>query len=251
MRLISLLIFIGLTSVVWDGKVFAEPLSPSEPLDHANITEGWVYPQVQQNELPDTLFSAFCKALEYYPELWNTSITFKSKKIKTSLNVRPKVWSVLFRKKENRKYVVRVNNDPKRVGENIINAPYAAQVGVFGHELAHVVDYDSLSVSGVFGRGIGYMKKDYRIAYENKVDKHTIQVGLGWYLQSWASYILENPYISEDYKAYKSKYYLDDNHIDRSIARYTMGKRLQRRTKVEDFFRNDKDELRVERSLKF
>ena len=90
--------------------------------------------------------------------------------------------------------------------------PFNAQVGVIGHELAHVVDYENKRKIGIISTGVGYLFTDYKQNLENEIDKITIEHGLGWQIYDFADYILNWSGASEEYKHYKEKIYF--SHIE-------------------------------------
>lgn len=170
-----------------------------------------------QNKIPENLKASYLKALTYYPELKDQKIRFKAANIKTTLNVRPTLGSVLFNKKENRVYVVRINNSLEKQEILIDSIPFTARVGLFGHELAHILDYKSLNAFQVLGRGIGYNFSGYRESYEKHIDKITVENGLGWQLYDWATYIQDHPHVPLSYKTFKKQFYMEDKDILEAI----------------------------------
>ncbi len=181
----------------------------------------------KNKSIPDSLELAFLTAVSYYPELKDVHISFKYTKIKTTLNVRPSLLSALFRKKENRRYVIRVNNDPKRSEVLVDQVPFNAQVGLLGHELAHIVDYQQLGIGGLLERGVGYMNADYRRKYEYQIDRATITAGLGWQLQDWSDFIQQNPKIDKAYKKYKAENYMGRSTITNHILELVMEQQVE------------------------
>lgn len=177
----------------------------------------------EKDSIPAHLEASFLKALEFYPELADQKIRFKNAKIKTTLNVRPTLKSLLFHKKENREYVIRINTSAKNEEILITDIPHNAKVGLFGHELAHIVDYKSLNTFQVMGRGIGYMFPGYHEAYEKHVDLLTVKAGLGQRLYDWASYIQEHPHVPENYKLFKQQFYLEQDDILHAIKEVNLG----------------------------
>ena len=79
--------------------------------------------------------------LAYFPELQKAHIKFKYGKISTTLNARPTIGSLFFRKRENRRYVVRINSAKKENCIQLSNVAYNAQIGVLAHEFSHFIDY--------------------------------------------------------------------------------------------------------------
>lgn len=156
---------------------------------------------------------SFLAALTHYPELDSTSIKLKEAKINTSLNARPTILSLLLRSKTKRKYVIRINTKEKDSLILLEDAPFNAQVGVFGHELGHLSDYNSRSFFGIVKRLISYSKKSSKTEFEKEIDTLAIRRGLGWHLYDWAYYVLESSNGTEKYKAFKRDVYLEPEEI--------------------------------------
>ena len=165
---------------------------------------------------PQYEFSALV-ALSYYSELSSTRIIFKTKKIKTTLNTRPTIWSLVFRKKENRKYIIRVNNKKKDSLVIFSSVPFNAKVGLLGHEFSHIIDYKRKSIFGVAGRGWSYSNKTKKEQFEKEIDSITIERGLGWQLYDWSEYVLEKAGTREEYKIFKKDIYLEPDEIKEII----------------------------------
>ncbi len=156
-------------------------------------------------------------ALSRFPELKNTKIIFKSKKIKTTLNTRPTFWSLVFCKKKNRKYIIRVNNSKKDSLVLFDPVPFNAKIGLLGHEFSHIVDYNGKKSGGVFGRGWEYRNKAKKEQFEKEIDSITISRGLGWQLYDWSDYVLNKSNATKKYKVYKKEIYLKPEEIIRLI----------------------------------
>ena len=84
--------------------------------------------------------------LFYYPELNNTNIEFRVKKQLAPLSARPRIWSI-FAKPSKRKYIVTISNKTIKKFNSILlkNLSLNAQIGVIGHELGHISEYNSKS----------------------------------------------------------------------------------------------------------
>ena len=155
----------------------------------------------------------FIAALSKYPELDSTRIIVKRAKISTSLNARPTIASLLFRSKEKRKYVIRVNT---RLKDSLIlleDAPFNACVGVFGHELGHIFDYSTRSFFGIIKRLFAYTGKRSKSSFEKEIDQLTISRELGLHLYDWAYFVLEESNGTEAYKTFKKEVYLEPEEI--------------------------------------
>ncbi len=161
-------------------------------------------------------------ALDYYPELKNVHIQFRKKDLKTTMSSIPK-WDFIFRKRENRIY--RVNIDSKLKGEKGIlleDVPLNAQIGVIGHELGHVADYENKTAMGILLTGLGYLLPPFHKRLERKVDEITIAHGLGYQVEDFSDFVLNRSQASEKYKRFKRKYYYKPVQIAHLMSAYTI-----------------------------
>lgn len=141
----------------------------------------------QFKELPTGFELQALVALSHYPKLKNTPIHFVFKKGKVAHTSRPKIGSI-FKAKQKRTYVITISNEIKPTLENtrLENLSYNAQIGVLGHELAHIVDYSSRNFFELISFGLHYIKKKDIIKTENQTDLTTIKHGLGYQLLQWS-----------------------------------------------------------------
>jgi hypothetical protein len=144
----------------------------------------------------------------------NCSIRLKEQPISTTLNVRPQFWS-LFRKRQNRSYIIRINNSDNFHGIRLNDVPAEAQIGLWYHELMHIRDYQSRSFWGLLERGLQYLTVNGRRSYEHEIDRMVIEDGYGDYLYQWSRYAMEISDASNSYKAYKASVYLAPEQIYR------------------------------------
>ncbi len=121
--------------------------------------------------------------------------------------------SLLFRKRDKRAYVIRVNAQDKDSLILLTEVPFNSQIGLFGHELAHFSDYHTRSFGQVLGRLFAYSSLKGKTKYEKEIDSMTVQVGLGWQLYAWSYYVLFESNGSVAYKAYKRTVYLKPEEI--------------------------------------
>lgn len=159
------------------------------------------------------------KALSYYPELKDVEIQFKVQKIKTTLNTRPTLGSLLFRRKSKRKYVIRIDESTATGKVTLRDANFNAKIGVFGHEFYHIIDYSQKGFLGVFARGIAYGSESSKEKFEKEIDSNTIKRGLGWQLYEWSNYVLNESNGTEEYKTFKRKIYLEPEEIKRELLK--------------------------------
>lgn len=164
-------------------------------------------------EVPTELKTAVYSSLSHYPELQNNSIRFKQARISTTLNARPTLGSLLFRRKENRRYVVRINS---RIADSIISVFHlseTAKKGILGHEFAHFADYETRNFWQVLGRAFSYLSKKRKAAFEQSIDTETIKRGLGIELYAWSYYVLYESNATVAYKNFKRETYLTPEEI--------------------------------------
>jgi hypothetical protein len=171
----------------------------------------------RKNNFPKESELAILIALSNYPELYNKDIKFKYRKIKTTLNARPTIGSLLFRSRKNRSYVIRIN---KQVKDSVIalkDVPFNAKIGLFAHEFAHFQDYQNRSFFGVLSRGFAYAHKQSKCSFEKSIDLKTIERGYGWQLLEWSNFLFNDSNASLNYLQFKTETYMQPNEIKNSI----------------------------------
>jgi hypothetical protein len=144
-------------------------------------------------KLPEGFEKAFLLSLLHYPELKNTHIRCVQRKRFVPLTTMPTFFSTLFHKKENRRYLIIISKKSKPILDSITLRfiPFNAQVGVLGHELAHVSFFTKQNFWGVMRVARGNLSKKYLDKMEFATDQSTIDHGLGWQLLSWSEYSRE------------------------------------------------------------
>jgi hypothetical protein len=133
-------------------------------------------------------------ALSYYPELKNTKIEFRVKKTKTPLTSKPSMLS-LFSSAKKRKYYVTISEQSNTYLEPILfkNLSFNAQIGVLGHELAHIACYRHKSFGKMFNIiGIEIFSKRQVDKFEYNTDIVCINHGLGYQLLEWSKLVRQN-----------------------------------------------------------
>ncbi len=153
-------------------------------------------------------------ALSYYPELKNAKIVFRYSDEKTTMAARPVPLS-LFGEKS---YQVLVNNSDNFHGILLKDVPFNAQIGVIGHELAHIVDYQNKNILGVLGILFRYLDHRRTPMFEKEIDRATIERGLGWQLYDWAMFAMyTNQYATDEYKKFKRETYMQPKEIEQLV----------------------------------
>ncbi|MES2798915.1 MAG: hypothetical protein V4638_02785 [Bacteroidota bacterium] len=161
-------------------------------------------------------------ALSYYPELKNAHIDFKEQKIKTSMNAQPTLGSILFRKKDNWHFTVRINNQEKDSMVHVSQVPFNALVGVFGHEFYHFMDYKTKKPGHFLGFLFKYMSKKGKKKVEYYTDLGTIKRGLGWQCYDFEHYVQHVSKATVAYKKFKAETYLSAEQILEEMKKLEM-----------------------------
>ncbi len=141
--------------------------------------------------LPEGFEVAAKEALSYYPELKRLKIHFVFTKSGPPLQARPTVWSTLTRSAKARTYQIRIATKAGPMLEPILlkNLPYQAQVGVLGHELAHIADFSKRSFWGMLEVLFGNLSPRYLDRMEYCTDNRAIEQGMGLQLLAWSNHV--------------------------------------------------------------
>lgn len=161
--------------------------------------------------IPEHYRKQFAIGLSYFPELKNTPIRIKFRRVKTTMQARP-VFSTIFT--GSRVYQIVINEGGRFSGIEFQQAPFNAQVGVIAHELSHLLDFEFKGSSALLQTGFSYLFPSGKRRYERAVDLMTLLKGAGWQLHDWARYsMFDSPQATPAYKAFKRKYYLNPSEI--------------------------------------
>lgn len=156
-------------------------------------------------------------ALSQYPELRWCSIKVEFTSLKTTATSRPSTQFLFkwhnfakdtLRHHCNRTYVIRINNKSCFEGVLMKDVPFNAKIGVLGHELAHIADYERRGTFRVLKRASDYLSKRRKRTFEREIDSITIVHGLGWQLYDWADFVLNKSTAVAQYKMFKKTTYM-------------------------------------------
>jgi len=167
--------------------------------------------------IPEELSKPILKALQHYPTLQSREIIFKySRKAGSSImKAQPNLKSVL-RLGNDRSYIIYCSKTLTLGDETMAmqDLPQTVLTGWFGHELGHVMDYESLSKWGLIKFGVGYIfSKKFVKKAENRADRIAIDHGLGNEIVETKNFILNHAGISEKYKQKIRKLYPSPEQI--------------------------------------
>ncbi|MEO8770203.1 MAG: hypothetical protein ABI402_08965 [Ferruginibacter sp.] len=129
-------------------------------------------------------------ALCYFPELIDVDIEFRIKHVITPLASRP-AWTSILKGKTGRKYVITISDTSNKQLSPILfkELDFDAQVGVIGHEISHVVDFNRKNTLGVLRVGIGNLSSKFLDKFEYGTDSICIAHGLGYQLLAWSIFV--------------------------------------------------------------
>lgn len=202
-------------SVLFDMKASSRILTP---LTEQQVDSLWFLYGKNKKILPEYEMQSLI-ALSYYPELINTTITFKYLAGPTTMAALPKFFSLFSRE---RKYCVLITNNPKCDCILLNEAPFNAQVGAIGHELAHIAHYETKNFVGMIQLATHYMTKKGKRSLERETDMKTINHGLGWQLYDWQYSVFDSPKATEEYKTFKKEIYMSYDEIEQAIINHTI-----------------------------
>ena len=149
-----------------------------------------------KKEIPQQYEKPILTALSHFPELKDVHIVFKIKKARTGLATKPDFAGV-FQRKNHRTYIITISNETIDTLRPLLlqNLTFEQQVGVIGHELSHVVDFNSNNFPQTIGVGIGHLSKRYLDKMEFNTDRICIQHGLGKYLLAYSKHVRETMHV--------------------------------------------------------
>jgi len=167
--------------------------------------------------IPKSIKQEAIKALEYFPELYNTAIEFKFKNNikKSTMQAQPRFTS-FFKKKENRAYIILISRKIQIEGEvfTMSDIPSDVIIGWIGHELGHLMDYRNRTNFGMLIFGIKYLFSSKHIKeVERAADTYAIAHGMGDYILKTKNFILDNANLSEKYKERIRRLYISPEEV--------------------------------------
>ncbi len=179
---------------IWVGNT----QKPVKKFDSLSYNSKLYVDYATNKKIPESIRPQVLTALSFYPELKEAKIIFRFKKRKTPLTSRPRIFSV-FKEKKKRTYVITISSETKRHLAPILfsKLPYNAQVGVLGHEIGHVVEYNEKSSLQIIGLSFKLFNSAFVDSFEFKTDKRTVEHGLGYQLLDWSIFVRKALNITE------------------------------------------------------
>lgn len=161
---------------------------------------------------------SFYHALSAFPQLTEAKIEFVERRIKTTMQCRPKPLAV-FRTQLKRKFLMVHNRDviPKH-GMPLHRLSYGARVGLYAHEIAHVVDYANMSTLGIVRMGLSYLTASGKQTVEHRIDRLVVWMGMGAYLLNFSSEVSDYKNVSDSYRIRRERFYMKPADIKQLIG---------------------------------
>lgn len=137
----------------------------------------------RHKELPEKYALQILLALSHFPELKDTRIRFRVRRAVVPLMALPRFFT-LFRRREHRAYTIVISSGGIEALAPLLvrNLSFNAQIGIIGHEIAHVADYERRGFGPMARFGLCYLSGRCRTTIERSTDRSTIEKGLGWQL---------------------------------------------------------------------
>ena len=167
--------------------------------------------------IPPVIRRNVLTALSCYPELMHTRIRFVFKqKLKSSVMQAQPVFETLLTRRANRAYQINISALFKltHTAIPIHQLPDAIMIGWIGHELGHIMDYESRSTARMIGFGLGYvLSANYVKRAERVADDFAVGHGLGPYLIETKRFILNHAELPQAYKDKIARLYVSPEEI--------------------------------------
>lgn len=173
--------------------------------------------------IPPVIEKYILTALSYYPALKNTAIRFVFKqRIKSSVMQAQPVVGSLLKSRRNRVYQINISAlfTLMHTAIPIHQLPADVMIGWVGHELGHIMDYETKSTIGMARFGLGYLfSSDYVKKAEQIADQYAVDHGLGHYLVATKRFILDHAELPQAYKDKIARLYVSPEEIVEQVKK--------------------------------
>lgn len=186
----------------------------------------------QNKQIPAVIENNVLKALSFYPELKNTTISFIFKtNIKTSVMQAQPVFTTLLRKRKNRRYRINISEHFKLINTQmpIQQIPDDVMIGWIGHELGHILDYEGRSNADMVSFGYRYYFSPTYVKHAEMVaDSYAVERGMGNYIIATKRFILNHAELPQPYKDKIARLYLSPDVIVEQVKKLEEKKQEQK-----------------------
>lgn len=174
-------------------------------------------------KIPSIIEKSVLIALSHYPELRDTRIDFVFRKnIKGSVMQAQPVFRSLLKRRKKRSYRINISSMFKLTHSvtPIHQLPEEIMIGWIGHELGHIMDYESRTNKGMISFGYNYLFSGaYVKSVEVVADTYAVNHGLGQYIIATKRFILDHAELPEAYKAKIARLYLSPDDIVEQVKK--------------------------------
>jgi hypothetical protein len=125
---------------------------------------------------------------------------------------RPRL-NFLFKKACKRQYLLCINSVAASRALVFDSLSFEAQVGLLGHELAHLLSYMSMSNRQILAFSLRYLTRKQRRLIEAETDSLAIERGFADGLIEFAQFVEQNPNVAPVYRRYKKQIYLSKDEL--------------------------------------
>jgi hypothetical protein len=143
-----------------------------------------------KKEYPAELEKQVLIALSYYPELMSTPIKFQHRPNHSPGFARV-TWGGLFESPRKRHFLIVISDHTEELLMPLIfkNVSFDAQIGLIGHELAHVSSFLKMTSLGIIKHVFSSLSPKYLDKFEGNTDAICIDHGLGYQLLAWSTHV--------------------------------------------------------------
>lgn len=174
-------------------------------------------------EIPESIATQVLIALSHFPELLETEIRFQfTDNLRGPVMAARPVVSTMLRHRSRRAYRVLINPMFKlrHLKTPMDHIPDSVMVGWIGHELGHVMDYQTKSSPQLAAFGLRYWSSDRFVKRAERVaDTYATQHGLGAYIFAHKDFVLGHADLPPHYKARIARLYLSPDDIVELIVK--------------------------------
>lgn len=180
------------------------------------------YTEIRNKDIPESIYEETLEALSFYPELKDTPIEFRFKPQMNGnvMRAQPRFGSLLAPRSK-RSYIIFIS-ESFTIDHYVFEfekIPSDVVIGWIGHELGHVMDYETRSNWNILGFGFRYMtSKKYVIEAERTADTFAVTHGMAPYIVKTKNFILNHTGLTENYKNKIKRLYLSPEQIMEIVA---------------------------------
>jgi len=220
-------VILSVVTILWFKSFVHAENWINSPGKNAPLLPGDSLNQYAHNkQIPGEFRLPILTALSHFPELKEIHINFVVEKAYTPLSTRPAFRSMVKRR-GHRTYIVTISDQTIDTLSHLLykNLNFTEQVGIMGHELSHVVDFNNKNFFQSTGNVIGHLSKRFVDKMEYKTDLICIQHGLGKYLETYSLHVRKTMHVS--YWRGVDHVFEKDDHIERYMNPATIERYMQ------------------------